>query len=155
MSRRRATHSLTRRESCRSQDGALEAVQLGVPPAAKDGIGDHGPARLRDATWLEEVAQAVECRSSVFIEYGCDRHVHREAIRILDEIQQRLARLRGSDRAKCVPGRVAHGLNRAFGPEFGQQRHGGGLFRLAELIDSPCQIPDILHPAEGDMAGIA
>ena len=118
------------------------------------GIGDYGPARLRQATRLEVVHEAVECRCGVFVEYGCDGQVHREVVRILDEIQQRPARLRSCDGAQRVARGGAHGLKRAVGPEFGQQRHGGRMLRLAELFDSVCQILGILHPADGDKAGL-
>src|SRR5262249_29735307 len=122
--------------------------------SSQDGIGDHGPARLRDATRFEVAGEAVECRCSVVVEYRCDRQVHREVTRILDEIQQRPARLWGSDGAKRMTSRVAHGLKRAVGPEFGQQRYGGSMLRLAKLIDSVCQVRGILHPADGDKAGL-
>jgi hypothetical protein len=110
---------------------------------------------LRDAIWLKVVGEAFECRRGIFVEYGCDCQVHREVVRILDEIQQRLARIRGSDSAKRVTSRVTHGLKRAVGPEFGQQRHGSSTLRLAELIDIICQVPGILHPADCNEAGFA
>jgi hypothetical protein len=76
-------------------------------------------------------------------------------VRILDEIQQRLAGLRGSDREERPAGRLANGYKGAVGPKLGQHRHGRRMLRLAELVDGVYQLPKIPRPPDGDAAGLA
>src|SRR5262245_34320488 len=73
--------------------------------------------------------------------------------RILDEIHQRPAGLRGSNGEKRPAGRVANGYKGAVGPKLGQRRYGRRMLRLAEVVYGVYQLPKILHPLDGDMAG--
>ena len=71
-------------------------------------------------------------------------------IRILNEVEQRPARLAGSDDAKRVAGGYAYRLKRAVGPEFREQANGKGILCCAEFTDGIGQVMGVLHPADGD-----
>ena len=100
LSCRRATHSLTRRgflpqprrcpriRPLRSPSSPLRFLRQ--TSSERKSPGRHWglrPPWLRDATRVEVVGETVgECRCGVFVECGCDSQIHREVVRILDEI---------------------------------------------------------------------